>query len=159
MTWPINQSIEHPTGVNVFDSYGPNAKFLGYQAEVAFRIVIDALDKVEPVLSAAVDAGANQVTGVRYLTSRLRELRADARRQAVQAARTKAEVYCDAAGVQLGQVIHIEDVNPDSMMLRGGHGESVDLSAHDEAAESGALQSGSLVVSAAVMVGFNLIHE
>lgn len=143
---------------SAFDGYGPNAKFLGYQAEVSFRVVIEALDTVEAVLSAAVETGANQVTGVRYLTSRLGELRAQARQEAVKAARAKAEVYCQAAGVKLGHIVHIEDVNPDSL-TRGGHGESVDLTAHDEDSDIGALQSGSLVVSAAVLVGYTLLHD
>ncbi|MGH9277598.1 MAG: SIMPL domain-containing protein [Acidimicrobiales bacterium] len=150
--------ISRVTLRSAFDGFGANAKFIGYQAEVSFRIVIEALEKVEPVLSAAVEAGANQVTSVSYLTSRLRELRAEARQQAVRGARAKAEVYCEAGGARLGNVIHIEDVDPDSLAMRGGHGESLNLSAQDEA-ESGALQSGSLVVSAAVVVGYSLLLE
>ena len=106
-----------------------------------------------------VEAGANEVTSVRYLTTHLAELRAQARREAVAAARRKAEVYCEAAGVALGHVLHIEDVNPDSMVYRGGHVEAAGSDTdHDEAA-SGALQSGSLVVSAAVMVTWSILHE
>ena len=67
-------------------------------------------------------------------------------------------MYCQAAGVKLGNIVHIEDLNPDSLG-RGGHGESVDLTAHDEDSDIGTLQSGSLVVSAAVLVGYTLLHD
>ncbi len=84
-----------------------------------FRIIIDRLDGVERVLVDAVDAGANEVTSVTYLTTQLAELRAQARREAVAAARRKAELYCEAAGVAPGHVLHIEDVNPDSILPLG----------------------------------------
>jgi hypothetical protein len=45
----------------------------------------------------------------------LKELRADARKQAVVAAREKAELYCREAGVAVGKVIAIEDSNPDQL--------------------------------------------
>jgi uncharacterized protein YggE len=134
-------------------------KFIGYRARVSFRVIIDQLGLVEAVLSDAVTAGANEVSSVRYLTSQLRELRAQARREAVLAARRKAEVYCDAAGVGLGHVLHIEDVNPDTIGMRGGYAESVDIDVHDEETTSGALKSGSLVISAAVTVAWSILNE
>jgi hypothetical protein len=126
---------------------------------VTFRILIDRLDGVEGVLTGAVEAGANEVISVKYLTTQLAQLRAQARREAVAAARRKAEVYSDAAGVVLGHVLHIEDVNPDSMVYRGGHVEAAGSDIQDDEAARGALQSGSLVVSAAVMVTWSILHD
>lgn len=104
-----------------YEGYGPAAKFLGYRSSVAFRFVVRKLDGIEQVLSSAVDAGANQVQRVRYQTTKLRELRAEARQHAVEAANRKAQIYSEAAGVRLGHVIHIEDVNPDraGVLYRG----------------------------------------
>ncbi len=141
-----------------YEGFGQTQKFIGYRARVTFRIMIDRLDGVERVLTDAVEAGANEVTGVKYLTSQLAELRAQARREAVVAARRKAEVYCGAAGVVLGRVLHIEDVNPDSMVHRGGQVEASGPDIDDEVA-SGALTSGSLVVSAAVFVTWSILPD
>jgi uncharacterized protein len=141
-----------------YEGFGTTQKFIGYRARVMFRIVIDRLDAVERVLTDAVEAGANEVTSVKYLTTRLAELRAQARSEAVAAARRKAETYCQAAGVALGHVLHIEDVNPDSIAYRGGHVEVAGPDVHDDDA-LGALKSGSLVVSAAVMLTWGILHD
>src|SRR5438094_1963155 len=105
-----------------YDRYGPTAKFIGYRSQVTFRFVVSRLDAVEQLLTSAVEAGANEVQRVRYQSSKLRELRVEARKRAVEAAKRKAEVYCEAAGVRVGQVIHLEDVNPDLGQYRSSLG-------------------------------------
>ncbi len=145
-----------------YDQFGPAAKFVGYRSQVTFRFVITHLDAVERLLTEAVEAGANEVQRVRYQSSKLRELRADARKRAVEAARRKADIYCDAAGIRLGQVVHIEDVNPDigAYRLAVGHTAS-ELMPVDEADAEGStgLKPGSLVISAAVTMTFNILHD
>jgi uncharacterized protein YggE len=140
-----------------YDGYGATSKFLGYRATVSFRILARELNSIETLLSEVVAAGANQVNQVRYATSRLRELRAEARVASIHAAQRKAEVYCEAAGVRLGRVIHIEDVNPDRGLYRSGHEQPGGL--EEEPETSGALQPGSVVIQAAVMLSFSLIPE
>lgn len=85
---------------------------------------------------------------------RLKEVRAQARQQAVQAAREKAEIYCVAAGITLGPVIHIEDVNPDQLQGREGH-VIRELQPDDEGPVQ-AFNPGSITVAGAVMVAFEL---
>ena len=155
-----NESVEvsRVSLASAYEGYGQTQKFVGYRARVGFRIILDKLESVERVLIEAVEAGATEVTSVKYLTTKLRELRAQCRREAVAAARHKAEVYCEAAGVSLGHVLHIEDVNPDSMFHQGGHAEMSVPDAEEEAT-AGALKSGSLVVSAAAIVTWSLLHD
>ena len=57
---------------------------------------------VQPDDGWKAPAGANELTSVTFQTTRLKEVRADARRRAVAAAREKAELYCSAAGVSAG---------------------------------------------------------
>jgi hypothetical protein len=78
-------------------------------------LLLRNLDQLEDILTDVVDTGARQVNFVEFQTSKLKEIRANARRQAVKAAREKAELYCNAAGAKLGPVIYIEDVNPDNL--------------------------------------------
>lgn len=82
------------------------------------------------------------------------DLRAEARRQAVAAARNKAGLYAEAAGARLGPVVHIDDVDPENVgsehyRARGAGGQA---SAAD-------LTPGHVVVSAAVILGFSIIHD
>jgi uncharacterized protein len=79
---------------------------------------------------------------------------AQARRQAVAAARSKAELYAEAAGVRLGAVLHIDDVDPE-------HGS---IQVYRSAAAAGGpspedLAPGHVVVAAAVILGFSISHD
>jgi uncharacterized protein YggE len=134
------------------------AELVGHRASVEFCVSLSELDRLEPLLVGMVEHGADNVRAVTFQTRRLRELRAQARAKAVEAARSKAEVYCQAASVTLGKVIHIEDVNPDQTNRRGyGHAVDQDLAEPDENAEAGAYDPGAIRVAAAVMVGFGLL--
>ncbi|MFN8414437.1 MAG: SIMPL domain-containing protein [Anaerolineales bacterium] len=125
-------------------------KFIGYTAKVVFHVLLHQLDQMEELLTGLVDAGVNELQDVEFQTTKLKEIRADARRQAIGAAREKAENYCTAAGVDLGKVIHIEDVNPDNLTRRDSH---ADL---ERASRAKAFDAGSITVSAAVIVAFKI---
>ena len=129
--------------------------FVGYTARAGFRLVLRDLDRLEEVLIGIVEAGANDISAVSLQTGRLKELRADARRRAVEAAREKAENYCQAGQVALGEVVHIEDVSPDVLTGQGeGHyRQSVEP---DDEGDEQAFDPGSIVVAAAVIVSFRL---
>ena len=133
---------------------GGEQHFVGFVARTGFRVLLRDLDHMEAVLTGVVDAGANSVSPIELQTSRLQEIRAEARRHAVQAAREKAENYCKAAGVTLGPVTHIEDVDPN--VLRGtAEGHVIrETQADDDEGAFRAFDPGSIVVSAAVMVSF-----
>ena len=129
-------------------------KFVGYTARVSFHVLLRQLDSMEDVLSGIVDAGVNEITSVDFQTTRLKEIRAEARRRAINAAREKAENYCTAAQVSLGKVIHIEDVNPDTLRGREGH-VSYEIQP-DDSGEIKVLDPGSITVGAAVIIAFKI---
>jgi uncharacterized protein YggE len=129
-------------------------KFIGYTARVAFHVLLRQLDRMEDVLTGIVDAGVNEITSVDFQTTRLKEVRAESRRRAIAAAREKAENYCSAAQVNLGKIIHIEDVNPDTLHGREGH-----VTYEIQPDDSGEIQifdPGSIMVGAAVSIAFKI---
>lgn len=135
----------------------PERKKIGYEAVVAFHVILRELGQLEALLSGVVDAGADRITSVHAKTSRLKELRRDARERAVGAARAKAEELARAAGARLGAALHIEDVNADDLGRRS-HLPDIDLSQQDDAGGVPVAHSpGSLTVAAAVMVCFALL--
>lgn len=157
----------HQTGIKDFGSSrvslhqefkyrdGEN-KFIGFRARIEFSIVLREMDRVDSILTGLIAAGADTLTSVTFQTSRLKELRADARRRAVRAAREKAELYCEAAGATAGQVLSIEDVNPDVL---SGHSEShtrQEASAFDDVGEPGAIDPGAIIIAAAVNVLYQI---
>jgi uncharacterized protein YggE len=134
-----------------YDGYGTGRKFLGYRCQASYVIEIETIDDLQRLIVDAVDAGANRVDDVAFDVRDKPALRDEARRRAVDAARRKAEVYAEAAGVPLGTVLHIQDVDAESWEMRGhrGHGGGGGSSEGD-------LAPGMVEVHAAVLLGFSL---
>lgn len=133
-------------------TYGNERTFLGYECTASFVIELRELDVLEKVLVDVVEAGANKVDGVDFDVTTKNQLRARARTAAVAAAREKAALYTEAAGVGLGPVIHIKDVDSEEMRNNyRGHGGG------GGAGGDGDLTPGKISVSAGVILGFSLI--
>lgn len=129
-------------------------KFLGYACTASFVIEVRELEGLEAILVDVVDAGANHVDGVEFDVSSKKQLRANAREAAVAAAQEKATLYAQAAGVRLGPVVHIKDIDSDQMQNT--------YRSHSQAAAVGGegdLTPGKINVSAGVVLGFSLIGE
>jgi uncharacterized protein len=136
-------------------SYGNERKFLGYQCQASFVVESRELDGIQQLLVDVVAAGANEIQGVNFDVADKPALRAEARREAVAAARRKAQLYAEAASVRLGPVLHVEDVDPDKLG-EGGY-RSHSSAASSISAED--LAPGQVVVSAAVILGFAIAHD
>jgi uncharacterized protein YggE len=139
---------------SAWDGWGANRKFLGHHCRVELTIRVSQMDATESLVVELIAAGAEEIIGVEYGTGKLSELRAEARRQAIAAARTKAELYADAAGVAVGPVIHIEDVDPGSSkpVYRGA------AAGAEAAVDQADFAPGQLTISVAVALGFSIAH-
>ncbi|QGQ23760.1 DUF541 domain-containing protein [Gimesia benthica] len=130
-------------------------RFIGYQAKLSYNIIVREIDRLEEIIVGLMDAGANKLGSVSFETTRLKELRREARIRAVQAARSKAEVYASAAGLNVGEVVAIEDVNPD--ILENGSSMHVRRVLNiEDAGDVGAVDPGAISVGAAVYILFHL---
>lgn len=147
--------VSHIRLDEAIDFVDRKSKFLGYRATLTFNVLITALSRVEEIMSGLVDAGVNLISSVSYQTTELKEIRAEARRRAVKAAREKAELYCSEAGVTLGKVIHLEDINPDVLRQFAGH-QTVRETPIDDENPAEAYDPGSIIVKAAVMITFEI---
>lgn len=139
---------------SAWEGYGSERRFVGYRCQASFSVRSGDLDRVQPLLVDLVAAGANEIDSVDFDVSAMPELRANARREAVKAARRKAELFAEAAEVRLGAVVHIEDVDPSQLERERykGHGSGGEASGEDFA-------PGQVVVSAAVVLGFAIARE
>ncbi|MFD0599110.1 SIMPL domain-containing protein [Catellatospora coxensis] len=132
-----------------WDWNGGKKRFEGYRCQASFSVSSPNLDSVQALLVDLVGAGASEIDAVEFDVSAKKQLRDEAREQAVEAARAKAARYAAAAGVQVGPLMHLEDVDPEApgQERYRGHGAAAD--AADES-----LAPGHVVVSAAVILGF-----
>jgi uncharacterized protein len=81
----------------------------GYQASNRVTVRIRDLEKLGTVLDAVLTDGANRLGGLQFTLSDPEPLINDARRDAVADARAKAELFAQAAGVQLGALISLSE--------------------------------------------------
>jgi hypothetical protein len=71
------------------------------------NVTVRDLSTLSEVLSAVVDAGANNIYGINFNVENRDEAVAEARQLAIQDAKAKAEAIAEEAGVSLGEVINI----------------------------------------------------
>ncbi|MGH2417712.1 MAG: SIMPL domain-containing protein [Candidatus Limnocylindria bacterium] len=84
-------------------------RLVGYRVSRQVTARVRALDRLGEVLDGIVAAGANEVHGAQMSASNPATAEHEALQVAVAAARAKAEVLAEAAGVRLGPVTRIEE--------------------------------------------------
>jgi uncharacterized protein len=88
---------------------GEPAQIDGYRVTNQVQVVVRDLDKIGDILDQLVSLGANDTGGLSFEASQAETLRDDARKEAVANARRRAELYAKAAGVELGEVLSIDE--------------------------------------------------
>ncbi len=101
---------------------------VGYRVTHSLQVTVRDVDALGQVITAATDAGANQVGGVGFTVADPGALEGEARAAAYAAARTRAEELAALAGQRLGEATAIEELTrgaPVAMEMaldRGGMG-------------------------------------
>jgi len=86
-------------------------RVIGFQASNQLNVKVRDIKAVANVLDRAIAAGATDVSGIEFVVSEQSKLLDQARAQAIADARRKAELYVNAAGSHVGQVISIVEDN------------------------------------------------
>ncbi len=101
-------------GYNIQPQYasGPNQapKITGYQATQQISLTYRNVDGAGKALDALVQGDAANTIGLRFTLDDPKSAQADARKLAIDDARSKADAMAKAAGVSLGKVIAINDL-------------------------------------------------
>lgn len=93
------------------DSRGREPQLVGYRVTNQVQVRVRNLPELGAVLDALVQAGSNQVSGVSFGIDEPGGVLNQARNRAVKDARSRAELYAQAAGVAVGHVISISEQN------------------------------------------------
>ena len=84
-------------------------RIAGYQATNQVTVTVRDLKRIGRVIDDVVTAGSNQVRGIQFRVSEPESLLDEARKKAFADAKRRAELYADAADIDLGKVIHIQE--------------------------------------------------
>lgn len=91
-----------------YEDYSQNI-INGYSTRNTIAVTLRDVEKLEPVMIAALEAGATSIDGIEFSVTKLRQLRDEARELAVQAALEKAKAMAATARSALGDVTHINE--------------------------------------------------
>ncbi|MBI3420193.1 MAG: SIMPL domain-containing protein [Proteobacteria bacterium] len=123
----------------------------GYSVTNQVRITVHDLKRLGEILDTAVALGANQMNGISFDVSNAENLRDAARRDAMNNAKRRAELYAAATGAQLGPVLQISE---------GGSGGGLipmaPMALRVEASKSVPVESGSQMLEVSVQVTYAL---
>jgi uncharacterized protein YggE len=88
---------------------GTSATISGYRVVNSARITARNLSRLGEILDRVVAAGSSQIDRIELIISDPAKLLDEARKQAIANAKRKAELYAEAAGAQIGEVISIDE--------------------------------------------------
>jgi uncharacterized protein len=83
--------------------------FIAYYVHKSLVITLKDVSKFDGLLSSAVEAGANYVQGIQFVTTDLRKHRDEARALAIQAAKEKAVALAGQLGQKVGKPLNINE--------------------------------------------------
>jgi uncharacterized protein YggE len=142
--------------VNILRDYSENADptlITGFEIVNQLRVTVRDTDTLGELLDAAVNAGANSIYGVTFYVDDQTAASSEARVEAVDDARVKAEELAAAAGMTLGPIVAISEgtvpiISPLYGQARGG-GMAMDAAAVP-------VEAGSTTVAVDVQVTYEL---
>lgn len=88
---------------------GEQPEPIGFEAANTVQVILRDLDRLGAVLDEVLEQGANSFSGFRFGLSDPQPVLDAARNDAVKEARRKAELYAQAAGVALGDILLITE--------------------------------------------------
>jgi uncharacterized protein YggE len=141
------------SGLNVSAKYDYSRdnsppRLTGYQASNRVSVKLRNLDKAGAVIDKAVSVGANRLDSISFAFNDPKPIVNAARKDAVADARSKAELYADAAGVKLGPVMQISDSftqRPGPIMVTSARMQMADQAAPIEPGESSVSASVTII--------------
>lgn len=83
---------------------------LQYRVSNMVNVTIRDLEKVDDVLDAVIEAGANNIWGVSFSLEDSKNAQADARAKAIADAQERAKALAELSGVTLGPVMSVSEV-------------------------------------------------
>jgi uncharacterized protein YggE len=81
----------------------------GYQAQNQVTVRVLDLERLGPTIDAVVNSGSNQINGISFGLEDPTEAENQARREAVQALREKAQLYAQATGHSIRRLISLSE--------------------------------------------------
>jgi uncharacterized protein len=96
-----------------YDYAGGSQKINGYMVNADVQVKIKPVDKANQAIDAATKAGATNVGNVQFVIDdeKRAELEEQARKEAIEKAKAKAESIARTSGIKLGRIVDVQENN------------------------------------------------
>ena len=114
-----------------YSSRGGPPRLAGYTASNQLSVTVRDLDKLGETMDAIISAGSNTFNGLQFALDDPSDALDEARRDAMQEARERAELYAAAAGLEVKRIVTINEAggyNPRPMPMARARTEAMDAS-------------------------------
>ncbi len=172
----LNQLVEYLKGQDIsessittsrismvpqYDWSGNSRTLLGYRMDTEVSVSDIAAEDVGSLLSNGINAGANEIYSVTYLSSQYDTAYSDALAKAVNAAKAKAEVLAEAGGKTLGKVLSIQEYQDgqDGRYKDGTVNMTRDAAATESSLADMSVMPGEMDVTANISIEFELVDQ
>lgn len=94
-----------------YDFTGGSQSITGYTVSQNIEVEVTPIDKANAAIDVGVQNGANMAGGITFTVNddKQRELEDQARKQAIDDAKQKAQSIADQAGIKLGRIINVQE--------------------------------------------------
>jgi len=106
---PRYQNFSCPIFQNEKPGVCPPAEIIGYSISQSVLVKVRDINKAGEIVAGVVDRGANNVWGPNFSVDDSSQFQAQARQEAINKAKAKAEAIAKAAGFKLGKLISIQE--------------------------------------------------
>ena len=97
--------------VRLHKNYDYQTKTYSYVANQSISIYLKDLELYESLMNGLVERGINRIDGISFSTSKIKELKSQARIKAMQNAKMKAEEYTKVLNQSIGKAVSISEFN------------------------------------------------
>lgn len=104
--YSVNPTYNYSTG-------GQNT-IAGYSGNATLSIKVKDTNKLPDVITAATNAGANQIYDTQYVIQKPEKYQEEARNKAIANAKEQAQKLASQLGIRLGKIINISESSQDS---------------------------------------------
>lgn len=139
-----------------YSSLSGEEKIAGYTVYNSITVQLEDFALLDSVIDAAIEKGANQINGISFDSSRRGELYREALKEAVQAAKEKAQLLAEASGVTLTSLKDVSEVSSiNSSAYYRAANTAMDAAAAAGSAET-SIQGGELAITAQVELTYEV---
>lgn len=124
-----------------------------YEAENAFRVKVQDMEKAGQIIDAAVSAGANRIDSIEFIAKNVNAAKEEALKKAIENAKEKAKIMAESLGKRIVNVVSIEENSVNYAPRYTSRSNSMLLAAKEAATP---LEGGESTVQATVTIVFEI---